>query len=147
MSRMEATGVSFVEVIVAVALLTLLLLVTLPQLATPAEVEVRRAARIVAADLAMARRLAIARRRDYVVTFSPPGGPYTSYTVQPAGGPAEPDFPKALPPGVTVTGTERLTFAPSGAADVAALLSFSVGAVLGQVEVVAATGHVRVTVP
>lgn len=147
MVRLGAAGISFVEVIVAVSLLVLLLLVTLPQLTTPAEVEVRRAARLVAADLVMARRLAIARRRDYLVTFAPPGGPYTRYTVQPAGGQAEPDFPKTLPAGVTVTGTERLTFAPSGAADVAALLRFSAGAVSGQVEVVAATGHVRLTLP
>lgn len=147
MARVGTAGLTFVELIVAVSLLALMALVVLPQLTTPAELEVRRAARIVAADLAMARRLAIARRRDYVVTFSPAGGPYTSYTVQPAGGPAEPDFPKALPVGVTVTGTDSLTFAPSGAANVAALLNFSVGAVSGQVEVVAATGHVRVTLP
>jgi type II secretory pathway pseudopilin PulG len=147
MARPGACGASIIEAVAAVSLITLLLLVALPRLSVPAEVEVRQVARVVAADLDMARRLAIARRRDYVVAFAPPGGPYATYTVQPTGGTPEPGFPKTLPAGVTVTGTGSLTFAPSGAASVAALLTFSVGGVSAQLQVVAATGHVRLVLP
>ena len=130
-----------------VGLLAILLVAAVPQLFVPGEVDVEVTARQVAADMGLARRLAIARRVDYIITFSPPGGPYTSYTLAPDGGPAEPDFPKDLPPQVTVTGTGQVTFRPSGAATAPALLTFTAGGVVAQVDVVAATGRVRVSGP
>ena len=147
MTRAEPAGFSFVEVLVVVGLLAILLVAAVPQLFVPNELDVELAARQVAADLSLARRLAIARRVPYLVTFNPPGGPYTSYTMAAQGGAPEPDFPKNLPAQVTVTGTGQVTFQPSGAPTTAALLTFTAGSAAAQVDVVASTGRVRVSGP
>lgn len=140
-------GFSFLELLVIVGLLAILLVVAVPRLFAPDELDVETTARQVAADLVLARRLAIARRMPYVVTFAPSGGLYTSYAVGPQGGEPEPDFPKSLPSSVAVTGSDRVTFQPSGAASAAARLTFTAGGATAQVDVAAGTGRVRVSGP
>ncbi len=147
MRRSSALGASLVELLVMVAVFAVLVLTALPQLLVPVQVPVGRAARVVAADLGLARQLAIATRGNYVVAFAPAGGPFTSYTVAPQGGPPGPDFPKPLPAGVTVTGTQQITFAPNGSASSNATLTFADGAATAQVQVIAATGFVQETGP
>ncbi len=146
MTRAEPAGFSFVEVLVVVGLLAILLVAAVPQLFVPNELDVELAARQVTADLGLARRLAIARRQNYLVAFSPLRGPYTSYRVS-TGGVNEPDFPKSLPPQVTVTGTQQLTFVPSGAATASAVLTFTSGGATAWVQVTAATGRAVVIGP
>jgi hypothetical protein len=101
----------------------------------------------VAADLGLARQLAIAGRVNYIVTFSPAAGPFTSYTAAAQGSAPGPDFPKTVPTGVAVTGTQQITFAPNGSASPGATLTFTSGAATAQVQVVAATGFVQETGP
>ncbi len=145
---MPSLGVSLAEVLVAVGLLAVLSLIALPQLIVPAQVPAGQAARGVAADLALARELALAGRTSYVVTFSPPGaGPFTSYTVTRQGGAPAPDFPKVFPVGLTVTGTPQITFDPSGAASSDATLTLTGGPATAQVRVIGATGYVQETGP
>jgi hypothetical protein len=135
-------------VIVVVALLGILLVAAVPQLFVPDELDVEVTARQVASDLGLARRLAIARRVVFLVTFTPAGGPYTAYSVGAIGSPVpEPGFPKDLPTQVTVTGAGIITFQPSGAATAAALLTFQTGGATAQVDVVRTTGRTRVTGP
>jgi hypothetical protein len=134
-------------VLVIVGLLAILALIVLPSLLVPPQVSTGAATHRVAVDLGLARRLAIAGHANYVVTFSPPAGPYTSYTVAPSGGTPGPDFPKTFPAGVTVTGTQQITYLPSGAATAPALLTITDGASTAQVQVVPATGFVQVTGP
>jgi Tfp pilus assembly protein FimT len=136
-----------VEVLVTVGVLAVLVLTALPQLLVPVQVPAGQAARVVAADLGLARQLAIATRGNYVVAFSPAGGPFTSYTVAPQGGLPGPDFPKPLPAGVTVTGTQQITFAPNGSASSNATGTFADGAATAQVQVIAVTGFVQETGP
>jgi type II secretory pathway pseudopilin PulG len=140
-------GFSLIEALVIVGLLAALALVALPSLVVPPQVSAGGVARRVAADLGLARRLAIAGHTSYVVTFSPPPGPYTSYTVAPSGGAPGPDFPKVFPAGVSVTGTQQITYLPSGAAAAPAQLTIADGAATAQVQVVPATGFVQVTGP
>ena len=129
-------------------LLGVLLLTAFPQLMVPGQIPAGLAARGVAADLSLARGLAIASRGNYLVTFTPAApGPYTSYTVTPQGGTAGPDFPKTVRAGVTVTGTQQVTFTPNGAASPSATLTFIGGGATAQVSVTAATGFVQVTGP
>jgi Tfp pilus assembly protein FimT len=132
---------------VAVGLLAVVSLIALPQLIVPAQVPAGQAARGVAADLALARQLAIAGRTSYVVTFSPGTGPFTSYTMAPQGGTPAPDFPKVFPTGLTVTGTPQITFDPSGAASSDAILTVTGGPATARVQVVGATGYVQETGP
>ena len=127
--------------------LVILLLTALPQLLVPVQITAGGAARGVAADLVLARRLAIAGRANYVVSFLPGGGPFTSYAVAPQGGVPGPDFPKTFPAGVQVTGTSQITFAPDGSASVDATLTFAGGAATAQVQVLAPTGFVQETGP
>jgi len=131
---------------VVVALLGILLVAAVPQLFVPAELDVELVARQVAADMGLARRYAIARRANFVMTFNPAGGPYTSYTLT-TGGVAEPDFPKDLPPAVTVTGTGSITFQPSGRTSAGATLTFAAGGETAQVTVLAATARVEISGP
>jgi len=133
---------------VVVALLGILLVAAVPQLFVPNELDVEVVARQVASDLGLARRLAIARRTAFLVTFTPSGGPYTAYTLAADGSALpEPGFPKTLLPQVAVTGTAVVTFLPSGAATTAALLTFQAGSASAQVDVVRTTGRTRVTGP
>jgi Type II transport protein GspH len=127
--------------------LAILLFTALPQLLVPVQITAAGAARGVAADLVLARRLAIAGRASYVVTFLPGAGPFTSYAVGPQSGTPGPDFPKAFPPGVQVTGTPQITFAPDGSASTDAALTFVDGAATARVQVLAATGFVQETGP
>ncbi len=140
-------GFSLIEALVIAGLFVVLALIALPSLVVPPQVPVTAAAQRVAADLGLARRLAIAGHTNYVVTFSPPSGPYTSYTVAPSGGAPGPDFPKAFSAGVSVTGTQQITYLASGAATASALLTITDGPATAQVQVVAATGFVQVTGP
>lgn len=146
-AQAQAPGVSIIEVLVVLGLLALFVLIAEPSLVVPSQVQVGTTARQVAADLGLARRLAIASHLNYVVAFSPSTGPYTSYTVGPAGGTPGPDFPKTFPVGIAVTGTQQITYLPSGAATASAALTMAAGAATAQVQVVAATGFVQVTGP
>jgi len=147
MGRPAPRGASLIELLVVVGLLAVLLLTTLPQFLVPVQVQAAQAAREVAADLGLARQLAIANRGTYVVTFAPGAGPFTSYALGPQGAAPGPDFPKTFPARVTVTGTQRIAFAPNGAASSNAILTFVDGAATAQVRVVAATGFVQETGP
>jgi prepilin-type N-terminal cleavage/methylation domain-containing protein len=146
-SRPSRGGFSLIEVLVVLGILALFALIALPNLAVPTQVPVGTTAREVAADMNLARRLAIAGHINYVVTLSPPAGPYTSYTVAPSGGSAGPDFPKTFPAQVAVTGTQQITYLPSGATTASGQLTFTEGTATAQVQVVAATGFVQVTGP
>lgn len=130
-----------------IGVLAVLVLTVLPQFIVPVQLPAGRAAREVAADLGLARQLAIGARGNYVVIFTPAAGPFTSYTVGPQSGPPGPDFPKSLPTGVTVTGTQQITFAPNGSASSNATLTFTDGAATARVQVLAATGFVQETGP
>ena len=145
--RGRPPGFSLIEVLVVLGLLAAFVLIALPNLVVRTPVLVGVIAREVAADMALARRLAIAGHVNYVVTFSPPAGPYTSYTVAPSGGPPGPDFPETFPAGVTVTGTRQITYLPSGAATAPAQLTITDGAATAWVQEVAATGFVQVIGP
>ncbi len=129
-----------------VALLGILLVAAVPQLFVPSELDVELVARQVGTDMELARRFAIARRANFVMTFSPAGGPFTSYTLT-TGGVAEPDFPKDLPPAVTVAGTASVTFRPSGSTTAAATLTFSARGETAQLTVLAATARVEISGP
>ncbi|HET6781248.1 MAG TPA: GspH/FimT family protein [bacterium] len=121
----------------------------IPQLSAPDGLDIELAAREVAVDLGMARRLAIADHANYVAAFSPAGGPYTSYSVGIQGGSVEPDFPKSFAPGVTVTGVDQIVFAPAGSALTSGTItvSFAKGTSTATVQIIAATGRVRVIGP
>ncbi len=146
-AQAQAPGVSIIEVLVVLGLLALFVLIAEPSLVVPSQVQVGTTARQVAADLGLARRLAIASHLNYAVAFSPGTGPYTSYTVGPAGGTPGPDFPKTFPVGIAVTGTQQITYLPSGAATASAALTMAAGTATAQVQVVAATGFIQVTGP
>lgn len=127
--------------------LLVLAVAALPQLLVPVQVTAGAAARGVAADLVLARQLAIAHRGGYAVTFLPAPGPFTSYTVAPQGGVPGPDFPKTLPAEVQVTGPAQITFAPNGSASADATLTFAQGSATATVQVLAATGFVQQSGP
>lgn len=113
--------------------------------------------------MAMARRLAIARRSNFRVSFTPTCGstfcgPYTEYTVS-TGGVNEPDFPKSFPSQVIVVGNHDITFQPCGRAfttssiactaanAVMGIISVSAGGATATVTVAGATGRVAVIGP
>lgn len=111
-------GFSVVEVLATLGLIGILLLVAMPQLSVPDELEDLTLADQIATDLRLARQLAIAARTNYVLEFSPAAPPYTSYTVRAASAATpEPDFPKAIPGGVVVAGRQLFIFVPTGCVD------------------------------
>jgi Tfp pilus assembly protein FimT len=124
MRAREPSGLTFIEVLAVLGLVAILLLVTVPQLTVPGTLSASVVANQIAADLRLARQLAIAKRvcaggvncpaDNYALEFLPAAGPYTSYTVRNQSTLAvEPDFPKEIPAGVTVSGRQRFVFAIS----------------------------------
>ena len=140
-------GMSVLEALAVLALLALLLAVALPRLLPPPELEARAVAREFASDAHLARQLAISKGVPFVVEFWVSGGRYSGYTVRAQGGPAEPDFPKPIPPGVLASGPQRVIFSPSGAADVDAEITFRGGGAVARVRIFRATGYARVDPP
>lgn len=142
-------GLSILEVLAAALLLGVLLMVAVPRLLTPADLDVGVTARRVASDLRLAHRLAISGRAPYSVSFDPAGGPYTSYRLARQGGGIEPDYPKAIPAGVNVAGVDQVIFSPSGAATPPGTITFifTASGTTARVEIVAATGRVQVISP
>lgn len=140
-------GFSFVEVLVVTGLLAILLIVALPRLVVPEALQARVPAREIAADLRMAQRLAIARRADFLLEFAPLAPPYTQYTVRPAAGGPEPDFPKDLEAGVVVSGPQQFTFRPDGSPSAGGTVTLIAGTATATVQVTAVTGRVTVVGP
>lgn len=142
----EQGGLTLVETVAALLLFSVLLLAAVPQL-FPATVAVDAAARELAADMSLARQVAISRGEAHVLEFSPPGGPFTRYTIRRASGPDEPGFPKELPGSVTGSGPASVTFLPSGAAQLATAWTewqLNSGTEGVRVRVWARTGYARV---
>ncbi len=114
-ARRHPAGFTFIEVLVVLALLAVLALTVLPQLGVPNTLQADLVARQVAADLRRTQELAIGKRAYYTLQFSPATAPYTSYTLYNASTLAvEPDFPKSIPTGVTVSGRQTFCFAIDG---------------------------------
>jgi len=140
-------GFSFTEILAVMALLTILLIVAVPHLVVPETTQARVPAREIAADLRVTQRLAIARRGDFVLEFAPLAPPYTQYTIRPAAGGPEPDFPKALNAGVVVSGPQQFVFRPDGSASPGGAITVTADGATATVQVMAATGRVTVTGP
>jgi prepilin-type N-terminal cleavage/methylation domain-containing protein len=140
-------GFSLTETLVVAALLGVLIIIAAPRLAVPETLQVRVPARQLASDLRLAQRLAIARRIDYLLEFSPPAGPYLSYVVRQQGGVAEPDFPRVIPSGVIATGPQQFTFRPDGSAAPGGVVSLALSGATATVQITAATGRVVVSGP
>lgn len=146
----EPSGFTFVEALVVLGLLGVLLLVAVPNLSVPETIQAYAPARELATDLRLARRLAVTQHTNYTLEFSPAVGPYASYTIYNASSLAvEPDFPKAIPSGVAVTGTRTITFVPNGCACPTsptsdAVVDVAVGGVIYRATVTWYTGRVGV---
>lgn len=145
--RAREGGFSLIEALAVAGVVAVLVVVAMPRLVVPETLQARVTARQLAADLRLAQRLAIARRANYALEFAPAGGPYTSYTVRPAGGTAEPDFPKIVPSAVGVTGAQQFTFRPDGSATAGGTVTLATGGVSATVQVTGATGRVVVSGP
>jgi prepilin-type N-terminal cleavage/methylation domain-containing protein len=146
-SGIHPRGFSLLETLVVMALIAILVIVAAPRLLVPEPVHVRVPARQLAADLRWTQRLAITRRADYVLEFSPATPPFATYTVRAAAGSAEPDFPKQIPSGVTATGPALFTFHSNGRADAGGTVTLTLGTSTATVQVIASTGRVVVVMP
>jgi prepilin-type N-terminal cleavage/methylation domain-containing protein len=114
----NASGFTFVELLVVLGLLSILLLVSVPTLSVPATLDASALARTLAVDMRLARQLAIARRTNFALALAPATPPFTTYTVRNASTLVdEPDFPKQIPPGIAVGGRSGFIFFPAGCVD------------------------------
>ncbi|MDQ7840637.1 MAG: GspH/FimT family pseudopilin [bacterium] len=143
----QQRGFSLVEGLVVAALLAILVVVAVPRLMVPETLHARSSARQLAADLRLAQRLAIARRANVLLEFSPSAPPYTRYTVRAQSGGDEPDFPKDLPQEVTVSGPLQFAFSSNGSAAPGGAVTLTASGATATVEITAATGYVKVTGP
>ncbi len=116
MTRLHPAGFSYIEVLVVLGLLAILSLTALPQLAVPDTLQAEQEARQLAADLRLAQELSIGQRAYYTLQFNPATPPYTSYTLYLSSTPSsvQPDFPKTIPSGITVSGRQTFCFATGG---------------------------------
>jgi Tfp pilus assembly protein FimT len=148
------SGYVFPEILAVVGILAILILVAMPRLELPETLNAATFARQVAVDLRLAQQLAIARRVNYTLEFSPDRAPYKSYTIRnEAAVVEEPDFPKLVPGGVSVSGRRVFTFTSGGwgpyeenkGSDGA--LTIAAGSSTATVTVYWYNGRVQVTVP
>lgn len=112
------SGLTFVEVLGVLGVVGILLVVAMPQLQMPEGLSATSQADQIAVDLRWSRQLAIAKRVNYALEFSPAAAPYTSYLIRnESTAQVEPDFPKDIPSDVTVSGRRTFIFWPSGCVD------------------------------
>ena len=140
-------GFSLTEALVVAALLAILVMVAVPQLAVPESLSAGTQARQLAADLRLAQRLAIARRANYVLDFTPAAPPYLTYSVHLQGGGPEPDYPKDIASGVTVSGPQQFVFQPDGTTATGGTVTLVAGGATATVQVIVPTGRVTVVEP
>ncbi len=130
MSRPQPSGFTYIEVLVVLGFLAVLALTAFPQLAVavPDSLQVALVARQVAADLRRAQELSIAMRNVcctaapcfssdsyFTFQFTPATAPYTSYSIlKSCDGTVQPDFPKNIPAGITVSGRQAFCFKTGG---------------------------------
>lgn len=145
--RAGCRGFSLVEILAVTALVAILLIVAVPRLMVPETLEARVPASTIAADLRMAQRLAIAGRADFVLEFAPATPPYAQYTVRPAAGVPEPDFPKTFETGIVVNGPLQFTFRPDGSVGAGGTITVTSGGAIATIVVIAMTGRVTVSGP
>lgn len=108
-------GYAFPELLAAFGILAILILVAMPRLVLPETLNASTFARQIAVDLRLTQQLAISSRVYYTLEFSPLAAPYTTYTVRNESTLVEePDFPKQVPGGLSVSGARRFSFYPSG---------------------------------
>lgn len=153
----EPSGFTIVEVLAVLGLLGLLMLAALPNLTVPGTLSASATARQIAVDARLARQLSIARRVYYTLEFNPATAPYTSYTVRNESTLAvDPDFPKDIPAGITVTGRRTFSFAAGGCVDgdlvspclgADGSVTVAAGADTATVQVFWYTGRVKVVQP
>lgn len=140
-------GFSLTETLIVVGLLAILVIVAAPRLGVPEPIQVGIPARQLAADLRHAQRLAIARREDYLLEFSPVTPPFQSYVVRAASGLVEPDYPKPVAGEITVTGQPSFRFRPDGSSQAGGTVTLTAGGATSSVQVISSTGRVLVSGP
>ncbi len=111
----HASGYGFIELLAALGLLSILILVAMPRLDLPETLNASAFARQVAVDMRLTQQLAFSKRVNHTLEFSPATAPYTSYIIRNDSTLAiEPDFPKEVPGGLTVSGRRIFTFTSGG---------------------------------
>jgi hypothetical protein len=124
-----------------------MVIVAAPRLAVPDSLQAGTQARQLAADLRLAQRLAIGQRAVFVLEFSPATPPYLTYSVHQQGGSAQPDYPKTIAAGVTVSGPQQFTFQPDGSTTTGGTITLGAGSATATVQVVTPTGRVTMAGP
>ncbi len=149
-------GYAFAELLAVVGILAILILVAMPALVLPQSLNASTFGRQLAVDLRLTRQLAMARRVYYTLEFSPNAALFTSYTVRnESTGVEEPDFPKQIQGGLTVSGTQRFTFysggwgpyAGAGGPGADGSVTITAGATSATVDVFWYNGRVQVSGP
>ena len=79
----RAFGFTLIEVIVVVVILAIVALMAVPMFGSAADIQLKAAANMIAADLEYAKSMAISRQQDYSVVFNSTD---ESYEVQDSGG-------------------------------------------------------------
>ena len=143
----QERGFSLTEALVVAALLAIVVMVAAPRLVVPEPLQAGTQARQLGADLRLTQRLAIARRANYVLDFTPAIPPYLTYSVRAQGGAAEPDYPKEISAGVTVSGPQQFVFQPDGTTATAGTVTLVAGSATATVQVIVPTGRVSVVGP
>jgi len=80
---MQRNAFTFIELIVVMVILSIAALLAIPMISSAADVQVRSAANMIAADLDYAKSMAISRQQNYSVVFDPAND---SYEVRDASG-------------------------------------------------------------
>jgi prepilin-type N-terminal cleavage/methylation domain-containing protein len=73
---MQKNAFTFVELIVVMVILSIVALLAIPMISSAADVQVRSAANMIAADLDYAKSMAITTQRNYWVVFDPANESY-----------------------------------------------------------------------
>lgn len=150
---LHVSGYALAELLAVLGVVAILTLVAMPGLVLPETLNASAFARQVAVDLRLTQQLAFVRRVNYTLEFSPAAAPYTSFTVRNDSTLVEePDFPKQVPGGLTVSGRRIFTFASGwgpydGAVGSTGAIAIAAGSSTATVTVYWYNGRVAVTEP
>ena len=138
MSNCMSKGLTFIELIVVIAIVGVLAVIIIPRVISTGSISAQQSAQMVAADIRKARDLAMADTASHSITFTSGSG---NYTIDQGTANAQ---TVSLPSGVTINTSTTITFSTSGVPTGSSGLVVSVSGVT-TVTVVQTTG--RVTVP
>ncbi len=139
-------GFTIVEILFVIVVMAILAAIVIPRFSGSGFYDrylTYTTAHKVAADIRLARRLAVTHGKDHRVIFSNVGGSNQYVIEEDAGGWVQVSEGKIISDEINLSGDSEIEFSSNGAAASSGTFRFAIGTDRYQIDVIAATGRVK----